>query len=59
MNHLFSVNLAAFFEERQQEVIRDPTTGQQTGVYIYQTIKLDQFGYFSTKACVPDEFDGL
>lgn len=34
MNHLFSVNLAAFFEERQQEVIRDPTTGQQTGVYI-------------------------
>jgi len=59
MNHLNSLNLAGTYQVGNQEIIQDPTTGGQTGVYINSEKRLIDFGRLFVDACVPDEFEGV
>jgi hypothetical protein len=59
MNHLNSLNLAGTHEIGNQEVIRDPITHKQTGVYINSKRQLIEFGRIFANACVPDSFSEL
>src|SRR5258708_917818 len=59
MNHLASLNLAGTFEYKNQEVIKDPSTQKQTGVYINYERTLIEFGELFAMACVPEKFEEL
>lgn len=59
MNHLYSLNLAGTYQVGNQEIITDPTTDRQTGVYINNERRLIEFGHLFADACVPDSFEGL
>ncbi len=59
MNHLNSLNLAGTYQVGNQDIISDPTTGRQTGVYINNERRLIEFGWLFADACVPDNFEDL
>lgn len=59
MNHLYSLNLAGTWQIENQEIIRDKTTGRQTGVFINSERRLEEFGRLFASSCVPDTFEGL
>jgi len=59
MNHLNSLNLAGTYQVGKQEIIKDPATGKQTGVYINSEKRLIEFGHLFVDACVPDQFEGM
>lgn len=59
MNHLNSLNLAGTYQVGNQEVIVNPDTRTQTGVYINSERRLIEFGFLFVDACVPDEFEGI
>jgi hypothetical protein len=55
MNHLHKLGLAGTYQVGSQEII-DDHAGNQIGVYINSERRLDEFGEYFTKSCIPDIF---